>query len=502
MKAVSTLALVFFIGVGILSCSKNGEDYVEKEETIIKDPDKKPVDDDPPPPDEPTGRLVTSKAELNTAIAEVAPGDIIVMKDGVWRDLDIIFTGNGTKEKPITLKTQSPGGVVISGRSSLQMSGEYLVVDGLHFKDGYSSLPSYFIKFNYKAAPAHHSRLTNVVISGYNRPREDGADVWISLFGTNNTVDHCFFQGKTSNSVLLIVWRATNEANYHHIHHNYFKDMPSIGAGGATAIRIGDGVQALSASRTTVEANIFENMLGIGKIINIKSGGNIIKNNTFINASGSICVRQGNGNLIAENYILPAENPSYTGGILIIGEDNIISGNYIQGTRAKGKAAIVLYEGEPDNYPGKGGYYPTKNVLIANNTLIDNDKNILIGQYYNQTSEMIVPVENITYKENVIIGNSSTVPVIQVLDEPIGNIQYEGNIFFKGNLNSLGDIPGISIEDPQLYKGADGMYYYPTGSALEGNIIRSPLKRTDVGPSWIKDRWPELGIEDTPYIKQ
>jgi len=277
MKAVSTLALVFFIGVGILSCSKNGEDYVEKEETIIKDPDKKPVEEDPPPPNEPTGRLVTSKAELNTAITEAIPGDIIVMQEGVWSDLDIIFTGNGTKEKPITLKAQSPGGVVVSGRSSLQMSGEYLVVDGLHFKDGYSSLPSYFIKFNYKAIPAHHSRLTNVVISGYNRPREDGADVWISLFGTNNTVDHCFFQGKTSNSVLLIVWRATDEANYHHIHHNYFKDMPSIGAGGATAIRIGDGVQALSASRTTVEANIFENMLGIGKIINIKSGGNIIE---------------------------------------------------------------------------------------------------------------------------------------------------------------------------------------------------------------------------------
>lgn len=189
----------------------------------------------------------------------------------------------------------------------------------------------------------------------------------------------------------------------------------------------------------------------------------------------------------------------------MIGEDNIISGNYIQGTRAKGKAAITLYQGDADNYPGKGSYYPTKNILIANNTLIDNDKNILIGQKGQVAGmpdvEMTIPVENVTYKENVVIGNSSTVPVIQVLNEPIGNIHYEGNIFFKGNLNSLGDIPGISIEDPQLYKGADGMYYYPTGSALEGNIIRSPLKRTDVGPSWIKDRWLELGIEDTPYIK-
>src|SRR5690606_873552 len=133
---------------------------------------------------------VTTSAELNTAIEKAVPGDIIVMKDGIWRDLDIVFKGKGTQEKPIILKVESPGGVIISGRSSLQLSGEYLVVDGLHFKDGYSSLASYFIKFNYKGIPANYSRLTNIVISEFNRPREDGADVWISLFGTNNTVDH------------------------------------------------------------------------------------------------------------------------------------------------------------------------------------------------------------------------------------------------------------------------------------------------------------------------
>src|SRR5690606_22215326 len=128
-------------------------------------------------------------------------------------------------------------------------------------------------------------------------------------------------QGKVSESVLIVVWRATADANYHQIDHNYFSDIPSIGLGGATAIRIGDGTQALSSSFTTVESNYFENMLGIGKIINIKSGGNTIKANTFVKASGAICIRQGNDNLIEGNYILPGLKDNYTGGILVIGEN-------------------------------------------------------------------------------------------------------------------------------------------------------------------------------------
>lgn len=493
MKSLFNIMLVILTGTttSLLACSKTEPEYTDNKEVLKNDLNTHK--------ETPTGKLVATIAELNKAIKEAVAGDIIIMKDGVWKDVTIIVKGTGTKEKPITLQAQSPGGVIISGKSSLQLSGEYLVIDGLHFKDGYSPTGS-LIKFNSAGVPANYSRITNIVISEFNRPREDGSDVWISLFGKNNSVDHSFFHGKTSNSVLLIVWRPTAEANYHNIHHNYFKDIPSIGLGGATAIRIGDGVQALSASHTTVEANIFENMLGIGKIVSMKSGGNFIKNNTFINASGSICIRQGNGNLIEGNYILPAENPSYTGGILVIGENHIIRHNYIQGTRARGKAAIVLYEGEPNNHPGKGGYYPTKNIMIANNTLVDNDKNILIGQYYNPNSDMNVPVENITYKNNVIIGNKNSTPIIQVLDKPVGTINYEGNIFFNGNLSGLENIKGISITDPKLLVSKDGMYHYSASNPLKNNIVAKPLKRSEVGPEWIKTKWEELGIKDKPYI--
>src|SRR5690606_37133724 len=233
--------------------------------------------------------FVTNEAELVDAIGKSVPGDIIIMKNGIWNNIDIVFKSRGAKNKPITLKAETAGQVIISGASSLRLAGEYLIVEGLHFKNGHSSRNFHLIEFRDGKTHANHSRITNIAVSKFNK--ESGTDAWVGFYGKHNRVDHSLFEGKVSQTVLMIVWRSTPEANYHRIDHNHFKDIPSIGLGGAIAIRIGDGTEALSSSITTVESNIFENMLGIGKIINIKSSGNIIRGNTFIKASGSICLR-------------------------------------------------------------------------------------------------------------------------------------------------------------------------------------------------------------------
>lgn len=436
---------------------------------------------------QPHSTLVENESQLNQAINQAYAGDTIVMKNGVWSDIDILFTGNGTPDQPITLKAETPGQVFISGSSSMRIAGEHLVVDGLHFKDGYSSKSLHLIEFRNGSAHAHHCRITNTAITAFNKP--SGTDVWVGIFGTHNRVDNSAFIGKESQSALMIVWRATPDSNFHRIDHNYFSDMPSIGLGGAIAIRIGDGTQALSNSVTTVDSNLFENMLGIGKIINIKSSGNIIRGNTFRKASGSICIRHGNNNLIEGNYILPGLKNNYTGGILVIGSDHIIRNNYIQGTRRTGKPAIVLYNGDSDNYPGKGSYYPTRNVHIQGNTLVDNDRNIRIGQQGQVAGmpdlEMDIPVENITYINNAVLGNNDSIAMIDVLDPPEGTLSYEGNFFFGGDTTGLSNIAGISIQDPLLYLGADSLYHYHASSPLKDNIQGSPLQRAAVGPSWL-----------------
>ncbi|MEF3303448.1 polysaccharide lyase 6 family protein [Paenibacillus sp. GYB003] len=448
-------------------------------------------------------RLVTTPAELEAAIADAEPGDVILMQDGVWKDIDILFDSSGLPDRPITLKAQTRGKVVISGSSSVQIAGDYLVVDGLYFKDGYSSRSLHLIEFRHGQKHANHSRLTNIVVSGFNKdPKKDTDDVWIGLFGTYNRVDHSLFLNKKpESSTLMIVWRATADANYHQIDHNYFRNINNDGWDGDAAIRIGDGQQALSASHTTVESNIFENMNGIGKIISLKSGGNLIRNNTFVNAQGSICIRQGNGNIIEGNFILPTTSTRYTGGILVMGSDTIIRNNYIQGVRTGGRSAIEVYDGHPDNTPGKGGYYPSKNISISNNTFVDNDKLFIIGQNYDVAQNIVVPVENISFKDNAVLGNGSKVPLMNILDRPI-NPEYDGNLFYNANFLGIEHIPGIRNADPQLKLGEDGLYYYAESSPLKNNIKSAPLKRTEVGPEWAKAEWGEFGIEDKPYVEQ
>lgn len=448
-------------------------------------------------------QLVRTPAELAAAIADAEPGDVIVMQDGVWKNIDILFDSGGLPDRPITLKAQTRGKVIISGASSLRIAGDYLVVDGLYFKDGYSSGSLHLIEFRHGQKHANHSRLTNTVISGFNKDPMKGADdVWIGLFGTHNRVDHSLFvDKKPESSTLMIVWRATADANYHRIDHNYFRNINNNGWDGDAAIRIGDGQQALSASRTTVESNLFENMNGIGKIISLKSGGNFIRNNTFVNAQGSICIRQGDGNVIEGNFILPTASTRYTGGILVMGSDTVIRNNYIQGVRTGGRSAIEVYDGHPDNTPGKGGYYPSNNVMIANNTFVDNDKLFIIGQNYDVAKNIVVPVENISFKENAVLGNGSMIPAMNVLDQPI-NPAYEGNMFYNVKFLGIETIPGIRNADPQLKLGNDGLYHYAEGSPLKHNIQSAPLKRTEVGPEWAIAEWDEFGIEDQPYVKQ
>lgn len=434
-------------------------------------------------------KLVKEARELHEAFAAALPGDVIVMQNGVWKDIDILVKGNGTAEKPITLKAQTAGEVIVSGKSSLRLSGRYLVVDGLFFKDGYSPTGT-LIRFGNGKEVADHSRVTNIAVVRFNRPKEDGSEFWVNLRGMYNRVDHCFFCEKVSAGKLITVSRATDSADYHQIDHNYFKDIPVLGKNGAEAIGIGWSQTSLSDSYTTVEYNLFENCNGEGELIGLKSGRNIIRHNTIFRSQGSISLRHGNHNLVENNFIF-GDKVRLTGGIRVMGEQHIIRNNYVEGLRGA-RQAIALIEGW-ENSP-LHGYLQLKDVMIEGNVLVDNDQGITVGEYYKRWEQQIMPVSNSTIKNNIIVGADEKSRLIHVLDEPI-NMIYAGNVVYNGQ--SI-EKSGIKRENPKLV-WKNGFYQLGRKSADQGNIIGQPLERTEVGPSWIKERWQELGIEDRPY---
>src|SRR5699024_3049881 len=113
-------------------------------------------------------RLVATPAELESAITSARPGDVIMMRNGTWRDVAIRFRADGTADLPITLRAQTPGKVIVSGTSYLQIVGDHLVVDGLTFRDG-AAPPNHlhligFSDWNNDHAltrASRHCRLTN-----------------------------------------------------------------------------------------------------------------------------------------------------------------------------------------------------------------------------------------------------------------------------------------------------------------------------------------------------
>ena len=163
--------------------------------------------------------LVSNPEELNQAIKNVHAGDVIVLKNGVWKDVQIKFTGSGTQAKPITIKAETAGGVFIEGVSDLKFGGEYLVVVGLHFRNGYS--PSKAVvefKIDNKNI-ANHCTITNSVIEDFNKMKRDDSDLWVLFWGRHNTLSNSYIAGKTNRGPTVRVDIKGNENinNYHQI---------------------------------------------------------------------------------------------------------------------------------------------------------------------------------------------------------------------------------------------------------------------------------------------
>lgn len=98
-----------------------------------------------------------------------------------------------------------PGCGTIEGKSLLHLGGEHLIVDGLYFRNGYSSS---FGIIRYKIgtdSTAFNCKVSNCVIENFTKPNRLTNDQWIQFYGKHNQLTHCYITGK-SNEILYYVW--------------------------------------------------------------------------------------------------------------------------------------------------------------------------------------------------------------------------------------------------------------------------------------------------------
>lgn len=447
--------------------------------------------------DSPTkiSNLVHTVEEFNAKVSEAQPGDSIVLANGVWKDAELLFEGNGTAEEPITLTVEEKGKVTLEGNSNLRIAGNYLVVAGLVFKNGYTPTNAVISFRKNREEMANNSRLTECVIDNFNNPERQVQDYWVTIYGKNNRIDHNHISGKKNLGVTMIVGLDTKDsrANNHKIDHNYFGPRPTYGNNGGETLRIGTSHHALENSNTLVESNYFDRTNGEHEIISNKSCQNTFKYNTFFECTGTLTMRHGNETLVDGNVFIGNGKPS-TGGVRVINETQTVINNYHVGlTGYRFRGAFVMMNGVPNSPPNR--YVPVIESKVKNNTFINCD-NILFGA--GSDAERSQAPRTSEFSENIIYNEVKK--DIFTIDDDISGITFKDNILGKNSKTSIKK--GFENADIQLVKNEQG-FLIPTSDKIRTKVTISPgiATKENTGTIWYSKDDTSVALNSGKTIK-
>lgn len=429
--------------------------------------------------------FVENKQAYQNIAQRLQPGDTVTLKNGVWENFEILLSGQGTESAPITLTAETKGKVILSGQSNLRLAGQYLVVSGLVFKNGYTPTSAVIEFRRNKNELAFNSRVTEVVIDNFNNPDKQESDYWVALYGQHNRLDHSHIVGKRNKGVTVAV-RLNNEKsqqNYHRLDHNYFGYRPTFGSNGGETLRIGTSHYSLTDSHTLVENNYFEHTNGEVEIISIKSGKNIIRNNTFFEARGTLTMRHGNGNLIEENVFI-GNNVPHTGGIRVINRDQIVRNNYLEGlTGYRFGSGFTVMNGVPDSPINR--YHQVDNATIENNTFVDVQHIHLAA---GSDAERSAPPINSVFRNNLIVNSNGEHP-FSVFDD-ISGITFTDNLINQAPPADIGS--GFKHQNIALQRNNNGLLTAEVEAGASSSL--QSTQKSQTGVSWYPKVAPDTAF--------
>ena len=278
------------------------------------------------------------------------------------------------------------------GKSYLHLGGEYLIVDGLYFRNGYSPEISILRYRIGKDSTAFHSRITNTVIKNFTKPSRLTNDHWIEFYGKHNKIDHCYIEGKSNDGETIRVFQDGNKnvSNHHQIVHNYFGPRPRKGGPRAETIRVGDSKTSMSSGFVNVSDNYFEACNGEVEIISDKTNFNTFKNNIFYKCEGSLVLRHGSFATVDSNIFIGDDDSDFYGGIRLVSTGHFITNNYfykINGSKFRSPLAVM----NGINMSPINRYKQVTDVVVAYNTWVDCKSPIQIGVGQNVASAGVLP---------------------------------------------------------------------------------------------------------------
>ncbi|WP_405377064.1 chondroitinase-B domain-containing protein [Nonlabens sp. Asnod3-A02] len=409
---------------------------------------------------------VSNIDELQSAIDDSKAGDVITMKNGIWKDAQIKFHGMGTEQKPIVLKAETPGEVILEGQSFLKLSGEYLIAKDLYFKNGYTPDEAVIIFRNSPDSIAFNCRVTGTVIEEFTQPDRHRKDHWIEFYGKHNELDHSYIAGKSNEGPTLKVYLNGNEHvnNYHKIHDNHFGPRPRKGGPKAETMQLGASTTSMTPSYTQVTNNLFEKCNGEVEIISSKSNFNNFSNNVFLESEGSVVTRHGNYATISGNIFIGNDNP-YVGGIRVINTGHVVTNNYFYKMRGtEFRSGLAVMNGIPKSPLNR--YNQVTDVVIAHNSWIDCEQPIHFSVGVNTDQAEVLPPSEIRsarpkrviFANNLVYNDRFTSYPIKAYDK-IDGVKFKNNLLLS-NKNMDSDREDFTLKSISNTLG-DELFYTP-----------------------------------------
>ncbi|MGB0371555.1 MAG: chondroitinase-B domain-containing protein [Opitutales bacterium] len=427
--------------------------------------------------------------EFSTAVSDASPGDIIVLANGTYVDLDVSLTEDGRPDAPIILRAATAGRVSIQGNSKIWLLGKHGIADGFRFENGRPEDGLGALRIN-----ADYCRITNCTVFEYNGSNGVYATDWIGVQGVGSRIDHNRFEGKNGQGPLLTVWMG--RGGEHKIDNNVFKnyvepplDSEGKKPNGYETIRIGTGANSSKNARILVENNLFDTCDGETEIISIKANENIIRGNTFFESEGEVSIRQGHRNTLEDNVFI-ANRKTDARGIRINGSDNKVRNNYFKDVAGTSRGAITVH-GHSDDTTPTDSYKPVINAEIHNNTIVGSDSAFVIGSGANRRENNPVSAD---FTDNLVLTTSNVFyrrfNIYQPGTMKIESPTYSGNIFYGGNLGIPLPPSGIDRSEPTTTTDSEGLVFEVNGIGAQGV---AEIKAEDVGPRQMQALPPILG---------
>lgn len=408
----------------------------------------------------PVKRVVTTVANFKTALANMNPGDTVEVENGMYDLSSLSIVRSGCQLKPIVITAKNKGQAILNGATALVFKNmSYVTLKGFAFR-------SVNIGTGIKLENCTRFRITENSFA----LTENSSCTWVYIGDTYaspipirsgyNRIDHNSFDGKTqAGNYIRMDGNIDQQSQYDTIDHNHFKNNGPRANNEKESIRVGVSTLSKSSGFTLIEYNLFEDCDGDPEIVSIKSCDNTIRYNTFVRCLGTLCLRQGFRSKVEGNYFF-GDNKTGTfnggtigaGGIRVYGKDHKIINNYFSGlTGAKWDAAITITNGDVTNSSTSlADHYLPENIIVAHNTLVNNESNIEVG-FNNNGNYPLSPI-NCMIANNVVIENRT--PIIKVHNAAaLNGVSFSNNIMYPTGTATLGitaSAAEINQADPKL----------------------------------------------------